>query len=991
MYSNNAWQSPPILKLFNDEENPFPSNNCDYFDFSSLYDEISCYNKNYFSIFCMNVRSCRKNFPSVLSFLNVLNHKFTIIILVETWLMADNDFTFYIPGYKNINIYKSNFSGGIKVFYLDYLNVEVLNELTIVNDTMQVLTFNLKGPTYSYILVTIYKPPSSNYRIFHDEFFGSVIENIPPNSKILIAGDLNLNLLNPLALPHIDEFVSCMLGFGYFPIITRQAKINPENPITKYSIIDQIWSNFLEGCNHRTGIVTWELTDHFPMFYVFNIASLYTCKAIKYRLVNENNVNAMINIVENSNLDYIFHISDPNEAFDEFYSQLKSNYDSFCPVIGKKIKQNSVNAPWVTPKLKKCIKKKFLLYNLFKRGVLDKRSFVWYKNLLKWATNKIRRLYYQNKLYSCMKNGKKTWENINTLLNRKKHDMVSKLITDDGQVLEGQEMANYFNSYFTSIASILTHDLPIENNYSYIELYIRPVPHSFYFIPTNMYEVQNILNGLPNKGNQLYDIRANILVRSKKIMKIIVYIYNLCIENGTYPELPKLARTIPVYKSGVSERANNYRPISNLSTINKVFEILTFNRMNTFVDKNKIISDCQYGFRKGKSTTQAIFHLVSDFLQCFNQKSYTIAVFLDLRKAFDTVNKDILVYKLNLLGFRGISNDFLNSYMSNRKQYADVGDYISDTMDINVGLPQGTVLGPLFFNIFINDITIAIDSKKVLFADDGVFYITESTLELCIEKVNVVLSQLTEYLSNNKLIPNTDKTKIMLITARHISDLPDIYFNGSKLEWVTNIRYLGIQLDNKLNFTLQSMEVCRRVSQLHGVIYSLATLVPQKTLLTIYNSLVYPILIQNILIWGGITENNLKPIKIKVNNILRIILNIKSDENNIPLMSTNEMYKRLNLLKFDDIYKFYLLKFLHFAFYKNSSIFLRFFAPLFPQHFYNTRQRRINLPSIRLEIERNSVIFRCCSLLNNLPENLVEPQSDGALRAKYKKLCIMNY
>ena len=250
---------------------------------------------------------------------------------------------------------------------------------------------------------------------------------------------------------------------------------------------------------------------------------------------------------------------------------------------------------------------------------------------------------------------------------------------------------------------------------------------------------------------------------------------------------------------------------------------------------------------------------------------------------------------------------------------------------------------------------------------------------------------MSTYLKVNKLIPNTDKTKLMLITPRPVNELPDVYFDGKKLEWVNHIRYLGIQLDNKLNFHLQTADIGRKLSQMQGVIYSMATLVPRNSLINIFNALVLPIINQNILIWGGSNENNLRNIKIGLNNILRIILNVRRDENNVPLRSTNEMFKELNMLKLDDAYKLTLLKFLHYAFYKNSSLFLKFYSPLLPNHNYNTRLNRINLPNVRLEIERNSVIFQSCKLLNMLPESLIKPQHNTTLKSKFKRICIERY
>ena len=178
---------------------------------------------------------------------------------------------------------------------------------------------------------------------------------------------------------------------------------------------------------------------------------------------------------------------------------------------------------------------------------------------------------------------------------------------------------------------------------------------------------------------------------------------------------------------------------------------------------------------------------------------------------------------------------------------------------------------------------------------------------------------------------------------------------------------------------------------MHGVFYSLSALMPRPTLLTLYHSLVYPIITQNIIIWGGIRGNNLKNIKTMINNILRCILNIYFDQHNLPLMSVNDMYKSLNLLKFEDVYRYFLLKFLHLSFYKSSDLFNKYYLPLLPTHSYGTRGTKINLPSVRLEVEKQFVIFQSCRLVNELPSGLLEPQSDCSLKTKYRKFILSGY
>ena len=244
---------------------------------------------------------------------------------------------------------------------------------------------------------------------------------------------------------------------------------------------------------------------------------------------------------------------------------------------------------------------------------------------------------------------------------------------------------------------------------------------------------------------------------------------------------------------------------------------------------------------------------------------------------------------------------------------------------------------------------------------------------------------------NNKLVPNVSKTKLMLITPRPAADLPDIFFDGSKLEWVSNMKYLGVVIDNKLNFSLQADEVYRKLSKMHGVFYSLSALMPQPTLLTLYYSLVYPIITQNIIIWGGVRAANLNNIKTMINNILRCILKVEYDEHNVPLMSANKMYKSLNLLKFEDVYKYFLLKFLHYSMYTNTDFFNKYYLPLLPAHSYGTRGIKINLPSVRLEVEKQFALFQSCKLVNELPGNFLEPQSEHLLKSKYKKLILSGY
>ena len=403
------------------------------------------------------------------------------------------------------------------------------------------------------------------------------------------------------------------------------------------------------------------------------------------------------------------------------------------------------------------------------------------------------------------------------------------------------------------------------------------------------------------------------------------------------------------------------------------------------------MSDLQFGFRENRNTTLAIFHLVSDLLDAFHRKLYTIALFLDLSRAFDTINKEILLFKLSCYGIRGSPLSFLESYLTGRSQHVGVNGFTSDSNNVNIGVPQGSVLGPLLFNLFINDVINAFPCKKVFYADDGVLYVTASSLDDCVDLLKDVIKNLSTWLSKNKLIPNTDKTKLMLFTPRPVNVYPNVVFNGSTLEWVDSIKYLGVILDKNLNFVQHSTIVKQKLSKINGTMYAISHLLPQKTLIQIYNCLAYSTVSQNVIIWGGVSKVHRDAIQVMLNKILRKILHVKFNHNGIPLVSVNSMFKQLNLLKFCDILKLFLLKFIHYMFYVNPDIFVSHFLSLLPSHHYATRNSRINLPETRLDIEKSFTIFQVCKLYNKIDASFLEPQSKHTLNKNFKKFCINKY
>jgi len=302
-------------------------------------------------------------------------------------------------------------------------------------------------------------------------------------------------------------------------------------------------------------------------------------------------------------------------------------------------------------------------------------------------------------------------------------------------------------------------------------------------------------------------------------------LYNLSLTESEFPDKSKIGRVTPVYKSGPTDCIDNYRPISVLPIFSKVFEKLTLMRMESFISRYDILSSCQFGFRNGRGTTQAIIKLLSYILPAYHDKIYSACFFLDLRKAFDTIDHRILLQKLQHYGFRGQCCAYLKSYYHNRKQLVNLNGHESDMMTVSNGVPQGSILGPLCFILFINDLPLSVDVRTVLFADDAAFVVKSSSLTDLYLKINKLFADLTIYLNNNRLVANSSKSKLMMFSSRPTQNLPDLVFANEVIEWIDEFKYLGLIITNKLSFIKHINKVALNVSRVTGIFTNLRSIV----------------------------------------------------------------------------------------------------------------------------------------------------------------------
>jgi hypothetical protein len=902
---------------------------------------------------------------------------------------VNSDHGFHLDGYKRLSVYRNNHGGGVSAYYAEWLDVCVIDHLTYIDDLVELLTFNVTMQSNKLTILCAYRPPMSDLVAFNDSFFDNILNNFPPNSKVLLCGDFNINLFNPLNLPNIAAFSSCLLSLGYFPVITKPTRFSQDNPITKYSLIDHIWSNFSLNPDHFSAIIDCEITDHLPIIYAFQLKDTPTIKKIITRPLHDSKITEFVQDVDSCGFDEIVTVNEPNGALTLFLNMLYSKYNRHIPLVTKTAATNNKFAPWLSRDITFLKRKKYKLLSQVRKGYVEMSFFRTFRNLLNYVIKKSKKLYYCCKILANSNDSKSTWKIINGLLGRCVAPSTIRIVKD-GASLAPVPLVNEFNKYFSSIAARLVEGIVLPNS-----VYHAPFP--LYnavcsFQPTSSAEIKSIVNAFKSKRYNKLEIQPFILnMVLPSIGPVLEHIFNLCLSQGVYPDALKIARVVPIFKKGDRNDFGNYRPISTLSVFNKILEKIVHVRLSSFVHQHNIISDDQFGFMKNRNTTLAIFNLVQELLNTFHNKTYSICLFLDLRKAFDTVDFDILKVKLDAYGVRGRTLSLIESYLTNRTQFVTIDNVNSTSLPVRVGVPQGSVLGPLLFNIFINDITSIPNSNSILFADDAVFYVHGATFEEALGKMNTIIANLTIWLKNNKLLPHENKTKLMLVTPRRPPILPDMLFNNVKLEWIDKITYLGLVIDNKLSYSSHISELLCKLSKSHGAIYAVSGLLPRPALRTLYFSLVYPHIVQAVVLWGGVSDNLLKPVAIALNKILRTILHVKFDDNRIPLMSTNSMYRELGLLKLSDIHRLFVLKFGLNIINNYPLLFAQYIRPLIPNHSYRTRHSGFNLPNIRLEVERSGTIFQFVKVLNELPQFASFDYDPKLINRKFMHLIIPNY
>ncbi len=519
----------------------------------------------------------------------------------------------------------------------------------------------------------------------------------------------------------------------------------------------------------------------------------------------------------------------------------------------------------------------------------------------------------------------------------------------------------------------------------------NPNPNSIYLTPTHPDEINGIINSLNNKKSTGHDGISSSLIKQIKLALCIplTTIINNSLETGEVPKNMKLAKVVPIYKAKDKNVFNNYRPVSLLPCLSKILEKVVHKRIYYFLQLSDIFYNSQYGFRPKHSTINAVTELCHNIINGFENNKHTLAVFLDLSKAFDTIDHCTLLNKLCHYGIRGVALEWFKSYLSDRKQYVDIKKCCSKMQNVTCGVPQGSVLGPLLFIIYINDLSTNLrNTKSIIFADDNTIFNTSENIDGLYISMNSDLDILSDWFRANKLSLNAGKTNFMLFTnkKRQTDNKKYLYLSGDKLQMVSKTKFLGLTIDQHLEWG-EHISICK--NKLVGGIYvinKLKNTLSKPLLKTIYYSMVHPYLSYGVLLWGSAKKKYIHTLETAQKRAIRSIHRAKYNEHTKPL------FEESNILTLQNTHTLQISMFMFsFHTYQLPEPLQSIYTRSADIHTHQTHHRDDpHTITRRLQLMYNSFFCKGPELWRSIPLDIKQAKSLPSVKARMKRNLIRN-
>ena len=554
----------------------------------------------------------------------------------------------------------------------------------------------------------------------------------------------------------------------------------------------------------------------------------------------------------------------------------------------KKKHRKIPHQPWMSAHMLRCRLRRDELSNLRYLNYSEEndRIFREYRNSYNRLVRNGKKDYYRKSIREAGSDSKKLWSCMKSMLGLHKISETCTHLTIDGVKIEDKkDIADRFNVYLTQLGPKLTPEIPSTNK-NFKDYLPPPTPNNFFVPPLYPFKLINIIRSIkPKKSTDINDVSMFIISYcAERISTPLTHIYNLSISNGKFPERMKTSKVIILHKSGPTDEPDNYRGVSLIDNMSKPLERHYCNSLVDFLTNNRFFNANQFGFRRGYSTVHNLLNLSNLIIDSLSRNTSCMSIFLDVRKCFDMINREKLFAKLHCYGIRGLGLDWLKSYYQGRKQRVNFAGTLSNLLEILLGVLQGSVLGPILFLIFVNDLASLSDEFLIsLFADDAFTFISRENIVELIRSARDIIPKILEWYHSNSLLVHPLKTQSIIfktprarlseeelrikqdfdvkIDMNNVGE--DIDGKITKLKLIEDggsIKHLGMRIDDTLSFKHHINNVYNRNSKIIYSMRQMRHLLDRKHLLLLYNSYIKSYIEYSSILLCGAPKSLLDPI-----------------------------------------------------------------------------------------------------------------------------------
>lgn len=663
-----------------------------------------------------NIQSLKNKTLDVELVVGELKNKPKVLCFTEHWCTAEELQCLKIDGYHLVASYTRSVGthGGCCLFVTDDLE----NKVECYDLRQDCEDFNFEcacavDGVNRAVIVTVYRSPTGDTDTFLERL-NKIIDNIDKKfirHKKIICGDFNICLLKESHLA--NRFRDVLRQNNFTQTIREPTRVTKKSA----TLIDNIFVNYNDSLQ---GVILYTaLSDHYGQAIELgprDERQQYAVESKFVRVFSKSKLDQFADEISHFSWNNVCCEGDANVAYEMFLSSILGLMQIiFAP---KRMSTQNRRSSWVTRGIRISSKNKRNLYTLRNRGQVSDEFYKNYCSILKKVVISAKRMASERYLSNAKDKGKAIWSLINQYTGKDKKEKGSILENMKADGIESAEaVLNSVNDYFINACPKITDGNDLSKvNYNQNSLFLQPVVEE---------EVIGVIRSLKNTSSVGDDEIPTKLIKhvARYIAEPLCHIINTSFLTGTFPTELKCAKVRPIFKKGDKSSVNNYRPIAILNNISKIFEKIIANRILTFFDRENILNNNQNGFRKGRSTIRSVYVALTDILHSMNKKNNTVALCLDLSKAFDSVEHNTLLQKLEKYGVRGVALNLIASYLLNRKQYVaertEGGHYLkSSILEIKRGVPQGSILGPLLYIIYTNDLPLVLSERVLQFADD---------------------------------------------------------------------------------------------------------------------------------------------------------------------------------------------------------------------------------------------------------------------------------